>query len=154
MSLNCICVCVWKRSYLCTRCRRVFRDRYFFDDARENIAKRAGKRGELLVGRTENFFLYEQTRWVEMGSWRWGCHWWGHWSNGGYSWVCQVGEWRRGERGESKRTWSFWTIPWWWRQLTASRTERMTVMASCSVDFPFARMRSKGSPPLVNSKER
>ena len=66
MSLYCICVCVWKRSYLCTRCRRVFRDRYFFDDARENIAKRAGKRGELLVGKTENFFFMSR-----QGEWKW-----------------------------------------------------------------------------------
>ena len=57
--------------------------------------------------------------------------------------VCQVGEGRRGERGESKRTCSLWTIPWWWRQLTASRTERMTVVASFWVDSTFARIRSK-----------
>ena len=85
----------------------------------------------------------EQTKWVEMESWQWGCHCWGHLRNGGCSRVCQVGQGRRGERRESKRTWSLWTIPWWWRQLTASRTERMTVMASCWVDFPFARIRSK-----------
>ena len=63
---------------------------------------------------------------------KWGC-----------SRVCQVGEGRRGERGESKRTCSLWTIPWWWRQLTASRTERMTVVASFWVDSTFARIRSK-----------
>ena len=82
-----------------------------------------------------------------MESWRWRYHCWSHLRNGGCSRVCQVGQGRRDERGESKRTWSLWTIPWWWRQLTALRTERMTVMASCWVDFPFARMRSKGSPP-------
>ena len=64
MSLYCICVCVWKRSYLCTRCRRVFRDRYFFDDARENIAKRAGKSCSL--GEQRIFFFMSR-----QGEWKW-----------------------------------------------------------------------------------
>jgi len=75
----------------------------FFYDSGGNIAKRAGKRGELLIGRTQNFFLCEKMS--KQGEWKWkvddenvtvgviGC-----------SRVSQVGEGRRGERGESKHT--------------------------------------------------
>jgi len=40
-----------------------------FYDSGENIAKRAGKRGELLVGRMQNFFLCEKMS--KQGEWKW-----------------------------------------------------------------------------------
>ena len=41
----------------------------FFYDPGENIAKRAGKRGESLVGRMQNFFLCEKMS--KQGGWKW-----------------------------------------------------------------------------------
>ena len=41
----------------------------FFYDSGENIAKRAGKRGESLVGRMQNFFLCEKMS--KQGGWKW-----------------------------------------------------------------------------------
>ena len=50
-------------------CTRVFRSRYFLYDSGGNIAKIAGKRGELLSGRTQNFFLCEKMS--KQGEWKW-----------------------------------------------------------------------------------
>jgi len=50
-------------------CAPDFRGRYFFYDSGGNIAKRAGNRGELLVGRTQNFFLCKKMS--KQDEWKW-----------------------------------------------------------------------------------
>ena len=65
----------------------------------------------------------EQKGWVQMDrrltcqSWQWECHCWGIFSGLSSRWREEGGE------GGSRGTWSLWTIPWRWRQLTASRAE-------------------------------
>ena len=73
-----------------------------FYDSGGNIAKRAGKTGEFLAGRTQNFSCEKMSK---QGEWKWkvddedvtvgviGC-----------SRISHVDEGRRGERGKSKRT--------------------------------------------------
>ena len=64
MSLYFVCVCVWKQSYLCTG----FPWSLFFYNSGRNI-ERSGKRGELLIGRMQNFFLCEKMS--KQGEWKW-----------------------------------------------------------------------------------
>ena len=64
MTLYFVCVCMWKLSYPCTR----FSWAVFFYDSGENIAKGAGKRGQLLVERTQNLFLCEKMS--KQGEWK------------------------------------------------------------------------------------
>jgi len=57
MSLYFVCACMWKVIIPVHQMYTGFPWPVFFYNSRGNIAKRAGKRGEFLGGRTQNFLF-------------------------------------------------------------------------------------------------